>query len=329
MWRRGSPECATTSGSRVAGREGRRVGGRGSGGCGCRRPRGPPSLRGYAHGGSAQRGGAARPRGRSRPRRRHGSSSSTPTSRARAARSNTSACKAEGARVVFRHLALKARHPRALALAHAAEAAAAQGAFWAFADATYADQGRLEDPHLWDRARGAGARRRALRRRPAQRGGRRPRAARRQGRAARRGNRHTDALQPLGSGACAGVCSVCWPREPSWLAPAAHAAGRCGDHPWCDTALIADARAGLLLERADARREDRPARRRRRHRRLRRRRGLAHRHRATACRASDVPRVLLSDGPVGPRQGQTTALPIPMALAATFDRRAGASRTAR
>jgi len=59
---------------------------------------------------------------------------------------------AERARVVFRHLALRARHPRALALAHAAEAAAAQDAFWAFADATYADQGRLEDPHLWDRA---------------------------------------------------------------------------------------------------------------------------------------------------------------------------------
>jgi protein-disulfide isomerase len=59
--------------------------------------------------------------------------------------------RAEGARVVFRHLALKARHPRALALAHAAEAAAAQGAFWAFADSTYADQGRLEDPHLWER----------------------------------------------------------------------------------------------------------------------------------------------------------------------------------
>jgi protein-disulfide isomerase len=59
--------------------------------------------------------------------------------------------RAEGARVVFRHLALKARHPRALALAHAAEAAAAQDAFWAFADSTYADQGRLEDPHLWER----------------------------------------------------------------------------------------------------------------------------------------------------------------------------------
>lgn len=59
--------------------------------------------------------------------------------------------RAEDARVVFRHLALKTRHPRALALAHAAEAAAAQGAFWGFVDATYADQGRLEDPHLWAR----------------------------------------------------------------------------------------------------------------------------------------------------------------------------------
>jgi protein-disulfide isomerase len=57
----------------------------------------------------------------------------------------------EGARVVFRHLALKARHPRALALAYAAEAAAAQDAFWPFADSTYADQGRLDDPHLWER----------------------------------------------------------------------------------------------------------------------------------------------------------------------------------
>lgn len=52
-------------------------------------------------------------------------------------------------RVCFRHFALKAKHPRALALAHAAEAAGAQGAFWAFADAVYADQGRSDDPHLW------------------------------------------------------------------------------------------------------------------------------------------------------------------------------------
>ena len=58
---------------------------------------------------------------------------------------------ATGARVVFRHFALKARHPRAVALAHAAEAAGAQGSFWAFHDALFADQGRLDDPHLWDR----------------------------------------------------------------------------------------------------------------------------------------------------------------------------------
>ncbi|MCW3000818.1 MAG: disulfide bond formation protein DsbA [Conexibacter sp.] len=57
----------------------------------------------------------------------------------------------KGARTVFRHFALKARHPRAVALAHAAEAAAAQGAFWAFHDALFADQGHLDDPHLWDR----------------------------------------------------------------------------------------------------------------------------------------------------------------------------------
>ena len=57
--------------------------------------------------------------------------------------------RSEPVRVVFRHFALKAKHPRAVALAHAAEAAAAQGAFWALADALYADQGRLDDPHLW------------------------------------------------------------------------------------------------------------------------------------------------------------------------------------
>jgi protein-disulfide isomerase len=57
-----------------------------------------------------------------------------------------------GVRRVFRHFALRAKHPRALALAHAAEAAALQGAFWPFHDALYADQGRLDDPHLWERA---------------------------------------------------------------------------------------------------------------------------------------------------------------------------------
>jgi protein-disulfide isomerase len=52
-------------------------------------------------------------------------------------------------RRVFRHLALRAKHPRAIALARAAEAAAAQGAFWPFHDALYADQGRQDDPHVW------------------------------------------------------------------------------------------------------------------------------------------------------------------------------------
>ena len=36
-----------------------------------------------------------------------------------------------------------------MALAQAAEAAARQVAFWALHDALYADQGRLDDPHLW------------------------------------------------------------------------------------------------------------------------------------------------------------------------------------
>lgn len=54
-------------------------------------------------------------------------------------------------RRAFRHFALKAKHPRAPALAAAAEAVALQGAFWPFHDALYADQGRLDDPHLWTR----------------------------------------------------------------------------------------------------------------------------------------------------------------------------------
>jgi protein-disulfide isomerase len=55
-------------------------------------------------------------------------------------------------RVAFRHFPVRASHPRALAAAHAAEAAALQGAFWAMHDALFDDQGRLENPHLWARA---------------------------------------------------------------------------------------------------------------------------------------------------------------------------------
>ena len=61
-----------------------------------------------------------------------------------------------GARVAFRHMALRAKHPRTVPVACAAEAAAAQGCFWPFADALYADQGRVDDPHLWERARELG-----------------------------------------------------------------------------------------------------------------------------------------------------------------------------
>jgi len=55
-------------------------------------------------------------------------------------------------RVAFRHFPVRSSHPRAHASACAAEAAGLQGAFWPFHDALFADQGRLEDPHLWDRA---------------------------------------------------------------------------------------------------------------------------------------------------------------------------------
>jgi protein-disulfide isomerase len=61
-----------------------------------------------------------------------------------------------GVHIAFRHMALRAKHERAVSVACAAEAAAAQGAFWAFADALYADQGRQDDPHLWERARDLG-----------------------------------------------------------------------------------------------------------------------------------------------------------------------------
>jgi protein-disulfide isomerase len=59
-------------------------------------------------------------------------------------------------RLVFRHFPVASKHPRAPALHSAAEAAALQGgepAFWAFVDSVYADQGRIDDPHLWERAR--------------------------------------------------------------------------------------------------------------------------------------------------------------------------------
>jgi protein-disulfide isomerase len=58
--------------------------------------------------------------------------------------------------VCFRHFPVKSSHPRAYAAACAAEAADLQGKFWEMHDALFADQGRLEDPHLWARAEALG-----------------------------------------------------------------------------------------------------------------------------------------------------------------------------
>ncbi|MBV9944137.1 MAG: DsbA family protein [Solirubrobacterales bacterium] len=59
-------------------------------------------------------------------------------------------------RVAFRHFPIRSSHPRAWAAAAAAEAAALQSRFWEMHDLLFADQGRLEDPHLWARARRLG-----------------------------------------------------------------------------------------------------------------------------------------------------------------------------
>jgi protein-disulfide isomerase len=55
-------------------------------------------------------------------------------------------------RLCFRHFPMASKHPRAPALHAAAEAAGAQGSFWEMCDSLYADRGRVDDPHLWERA---------------------------------------------------------------------------------------------------------------------------------------------------------------------------------
>jgi len=52
----------------------------------------------------------------------------------------------------FRHFPMASKHPRAPALHAAAEAAGLQGAFWEMCDSLYAERGRIDDPHLWERA---------------------------------------------------------------------------------------------------------------------------------------------------------------------------------
>ncbi|MDQ6775074.1 MAG: DsbA family protein [Actinomycetota bacterium] len=59
---------------------------------------------------------------------------------------------ARSLRRVFRHFPVRSSHPRAWPAACAAEAAGLQGRFWEMHDLLFDDQGRLEDPHLWQRA---------------------------------------------------------------------------------------------------------------------------------------------------------------------------------
>jgi protein-disulfide isomerase len=59
-------------------------------------------------------------------------------------------------RRVFRHFPMLSKHPRARVLAAAAEAAGVQYSFWEMHDSLFEDQGRLDPPHLWERARGLG-----------------------------------------------------------------------------------------------------------------------------------------------------------------------------
>ena len=54
-------------------------------------------------------------------------------------------------RRVFRHFPVVSKHPRARVLATAAEAAGLQGSFWEMHDSLLADQGHLDEPHLWAR----------------------------------------------------------------------------------------------------------------------------------------------------------------------------------
>jgi protein-disulfide isomerase len=55
-------------------------------------------------------------------------------------------------RLCFRHFPMESKHPRAPALHAAAEAAGRQGAFWQMCDSLFDERGRVDDPHLWERA---------------------------------------------------------------------------------------------------------------------------------------------------------------------------------
>ena len=59
-------------------------------------------------------------------------------------------------RIAFRHFPVASKHQRSPALHAAAEAAGLQGRFFAMVDSLYADRGRVDDPHLWERVEALG-----------------------------------------------------------------------------------------------------------------------------------------------------------------------------
>ncbi len=99
--------------------------------------------------------------------------------------------------------------------------------------------------------------------------------------------------------------------------PSALAVGRCGTHPWCDTALSPLQRANMVLAQMTTAEkvaflggddfqggyQSGPD---------------SHTGIQAGIPRLDVPTVYYTDGPQGPRQGPSTGMPAPIGLAATF-----------
>jgi beta-glucosidase len=116
----------------------------------------------------------------------------------------------------------------------------------------------------------------------------------------------------------AGALAICCVLVGAFAAPAS-AAGRCGDpssRPWCDTSLTPEKRTSLLLaamtleEKLSLMAGD----------------DLGGVFTGTPATGTSngvdrlgIPVLYHSDGPIGPREGQATAMPGPLALASTFD----------